>query len=75
MKIGMALPIAEDDAGRMAGYAEMRAMALRAEAAGFDSVWVYDHLLFRYPGKPTRGTWEAWTTPPCWPRWPTPSTR
>ena len=61
MKIGMALPIAEDDAGRMAGYAEMRAMALRAEAAGFDSVWVYDHLLFRYPGKPTRGTWEAWT--------------
>jgi len=61
VKLGIALPIAEDDAGGMAGYAEMRGMALRAEAAGFDSVWVYDHLLYRWPGQPTRGTWEAWT--------------
>jgi probable F420-dependent oxidoreductase len=61
MKIGIALPIAEDDDGNMARYAEMRAMALRAEETGFDSVWVYDHLLFRFPEAPTRGTWEAWT--------------
>lgn len=61
MKIGVALPITETDEGRIASYAEMRAMALRAEATGFDSVWVYDHLLFRHPDAPTRGTWEAWT--------------
>ncbi len=61
MKIGIVLPISETDEGQMARYAELRAMALRAEADGFDSVWVYDHLLFRFPDNPTRGIWEAWT--------------
>jgi probable F420-dependent oxidoreductase len=61
VKIGVALPVTEDDEGRTAGYAEMRALALRAEEVGFDSVWVYDHLLYRFPDAPTRGVWEAWT--------------
>lgn len=42
-------------------YAETRAMAVQAEAAGFDSIWVFDHLLLRYPGQPPEGASEAWT--------------
>ena len=61
MKVGVALPIAEDDDGRVPRYAEAREMALRAEAVGFDSVWIWDHLLYRFEGAPTRGIWEAWT--------------
>jgi len=61
VKIGVALPVAEDDAGNQARYAEIRGMALAAEEAGFDSVWVYDHLLYRWPDSPTRGVWETWT--------------
>src|SRR5216110_1149402 len=36
-------------------------MALAAEDAGFDSVWVGDHYLYRGDGRPERGPWEAWT--------------
>ena len=36
-------------------------MALAAEEAGFDSLWVGDHLLFRDPGLAPRGPWEAWS--------------
>jgi probable F420-dependent oxidoreductase len=28
---------------------------------GFDSLWLYDHLLFRSPGWPEGGVWECWT--------------
>ncbi len=35
------------------------AIARRAEAIGFDSVWVQDHLLFRFPGQETEGPWES----------------
>ena len=37
-------------------------MARAAEDAGFDSVWVGDHLLYDLPGGATRGPWEAWTS-------------
>ncbi len=60
MKIGIALPITENEAG-IARYAEMRTMALQAEAAGFDSIWLYDHLVYRHTDTPTHGVWEAWT--------------
>lgn len=36
-------------------------MARAAEAAGFDSIWLGDHLLYRGEGEPERGPWEAWT--------------
>ena len=36
-------------------------MAGAAEAAGFDSIWVGDHLLYRADGGVERGPWEAWT--------------
>ena len=62
MRVGVVMPMAEDDATRSTpSYAEIRAIALQAEAAGFDSIWVFDHLLFRFPEQPTGGNWEAWT--------------
>src|SRR5579864_2151055 len=63
MKIGLVLPTDEDiDFGRVPSrYKEARDLALRIEAAGFDSIWLYDHFIYRFPDKPSQGTWEAWT--------------
>lgn len=48
--------------GRPHRYTEMREMAAAAEDAGFDSIWLYDHLLYRSPAAGgTRGIWECWT--------------
>ena len=61
MRIGIVLPIAEDDAPTgVPSYADIRAVAVAAEAAGLDSVWVFDHLLFRFDGE-TSGIHECWT--------------
>ena len=43
-------------------WPELLSMARAAEDAGFDSVWVGDHLLYDLPGGQTRGPWEAWTS-------------
>ena len=57
MKIGLMLPLAADETG---GWADLRALALEAEASGLDSVWGADHLIFRDEGE-TTGIHEAWT--------------
>ena len=57
LRVGIQLPEVEYEAR----WPELRAMAIRAEACGFDSVWYGDHLLYRQPGAPARGPWEAWT--------------
>jgi len=60
VRIGVILPIGHQESlDRPFSYGEIRAFAQRAEEAGFDSVWLYDHLLYRRPGKPTTGVWEA----------------
>jgi probable F420-dependent oxidoreductase len=56
MRIGIQLPEVERDVR----WPEYLAMAAAAEAAGFDSIWVGDHLLYRDGGR-ERGPWEAWT--------------
>jgi probable F420-dependent oxidoreductase len=56
--VGIQLPEVE----REVRWPEVRAIARTAEQAGFDSVWVGDHLLYRYASGETRGPWEAWTT-------------
>jgi probable F420-dependent oxidoreductase len=62
MKVGVVMPIGHDDpTGRVPGWAEIRDAAHAAEEAGFDSIWVYDHLLFRFGDEPTTGIHEAWT--------------
>ena len=52
----------DEKVGAPLPYSYLREMALQAEEAGFDSVWVYDHLLYRFPDRPTLGIWEGWTT-------------
>jgi probable F420-dependent oxidoreductase len=57
LRIGIQLPEVE----RHVGWPEYVAMARAAEASGFDSIWVGDHLLYREDRRPERGPWEAWT--------------
>ena len=57
MRIGIQLPEVE----REVRWPEYLAMARAAEAGGFDSIWLGDHLLYRGDGRPERGPWEAWT--------------
>jgi probable F420-dependent oxidoreductase len=47
--------------GGTASWADLAAMARTAEACGFDSIWVSDHLLFRFAGKEPQGVWECWS--------------
>jgi alkanesulfonate monooxygenase SsuD/methylene tetrahydromethanopterin reductase-like flavin-dependent oxidoreductase (luciferase family) len=56
--VGIQLPEVE----REVRWPELRAMAQAAEAVGFDSLWLGDHLLYRFADGSTRGPWEAWTT-------------
>src|SRR6187551_2316835 len=61
MRIGVVLPIGQEDGMPAApDYREIRGVAVEAEASGLDSVWVYDHLLFRFDGE-TTGIHECWT--------------
>lgn len=58
LKVGIQLPEVEWEAR----WPDLRAMAVRAEELGFDSLWTGDHLLYRRPGDTAaRGPWEAWT--------------
>ncbi len=57
MRVGIQLPEVE----REVRWPEYLALARAAEAAGFDSIWLGDHLLYRGDGRPERGPWEAWT--------------
>ena len=57
-KVGVQLPEVE----RRVGWPELIAIAQTAEAVGFDSIWLGDHLLYDLPGGETRGPWEVWTS-------------
>lgn len=59
MKVGLILPMSDDGRGTPS-WPEIRDLARQAEVGGADSVWVYDHLLFRLDGQAT-GIHEAWT--------------
>jgi alkanesulfonate monooxygenase SsuD/methylene tetrahydromethanopterin reductase-like flavin-dependent oxidoreductase (luciferase family) len=69
LKVGYLLPETEFRRGpEVARWPELRAMAERAEAVGFDSLWAIDRLLFPagdelmgFPNKETHGGWEAWS--------------
>ena len=57
MKIGVQLPEVE----RVTRWTELRTMAEAAERIGLDSVWVGEHLLYRYADGEERGPWGAWS--------------
>jgi len=61
LKVGINLPTTEGAiAGKTAKWADLFAFAERAEALGFDSLWVPDHLLLTWQEQ-TRGIWECWS--------------
>lgn len=61
MDIGLILPLAENETGAAPSWDELKTAAVLAEDLGYDSIWVYDHLLHRFDRHPTVGFWEAWT--------------
>jgi alkanesulfonate monooxygenase SsuD/methylene tetrahydromethanopterin reductase-like flavin-dependent oxidoreductase (luciferase family) len=61
MKIGLIMYTANDSDYNKRSYESIRAQARQAEADGFDSIWLADHLMYREPGQPTRGIWDCWT--------------
>lgn len=61
MKIGLVIPLAQDERGKALTWAEIEARAKQAEATGYDSVWIYDHLFHRFEGYDTVGFHECWT--------------
>lgn len=59
LKIGVQLPEVE----YVYTWPQVVEMAQTAEAIGLDSIWVGDHLMYRYgTGAPPRGPYEAFTT-------------
>jgi probable F420-dependent oxidoreductase len=62
MKIGAVIQLVElRDIKRALTFAEIRDIALHCEALGFDSIWVYDHMLYRMKKGETTGIWEGWS--------------
>ncbi len=56
LRIGIQLPEVE----REVRWPEYATLAQTAEAAGFNSIWVGDHYLYRGDGRLERGPWAAW---------------
>src|SRR5258706_4049985 len=61
MKVGVVLLIEGNQQFGVPNYRHVRDLALRAEQAGLDSIWLYDHLLFRFNDDPPIGHWECFT--------------
>jgi probable F420-dependent oxidoreductase len=57
IRVGIQLPEVE----REVRWPEYVAMARAAEEVGFDTLWLGDHLLYRYEDGSSRGPWEVWT--------------
>jgi alkanesulfonate monooxygenase SsuD/methylene tetrahydromethanopterin reductase-like flavin-dependent oxidoreductase (luciferase family) len=60
LEIGLVLPMGESFVdGSTARWVEIRDLAVRAEALGFDTVWIADELLWRPPDGAPQGWWEC----------------
>jgi probable F420-dependent oxidoreductase len=57
LKVGVQLPEVE----REVRWPELLEMTRAIEDLGYDSVWIGEHLLYRWPDREPRGPWEAWT--------------
>jgi alkanesulfonate monooxygenase SsuD/methylene tetrahydromethanopterin reductase-like flavin-dependent oxidoreductase (luciferase family) len=57
LRIGFHLPETE----RIARWNEIATLCRTAEEVGFDSIWVPDHLIYRFEGQAPTGPWECWS--------------
>lgn len=59
-EIGLVLPLAQYGSERVTPrWTEIRALAVRAEAMGFDTLWTPDELLWRPENAPLQGIWDG----------------
>jgi probable F420-dependent oxidoreductase len=58
LQVGIQLPEVE----REVRWPEVLDMVRAIEDLGFDSIWVGEHLLYRFPDREPRGPWEAWSS-------------
>jgi alkanesulfonate monooxygenase SsuD/methylene tetrahydromethanopterin reductase-like flavin-dependent oxidoreductase (luciferase family) len=59
-ELGIVMPLMQFGPERTtARWAEIRAMAERAEAIGFDTIWTPDELLWRVDGAAPQGVWDG----------------
>jgi probable F420-dependent oxidoreductase len=56
LKVGVQLPEVE----RECRWSEILDMARAIEDLGYDSLWLGEHLLYRWEDSAPRGPWEAW---------------
>lgn len=62
LKVGLFLtPWLEGREGGVPRWANIQERARLAEAVGFDSIWLSDHLLMRHGEEETLGGWEGWS--------------
>ena len=57
LKVGVQLPEVE----REVRWPELLDMIRAVEDLGFDSIWLGEHLLYRWRDRRPRGPWEAWS--------------
>jgi alkanesulfonate monooxygenase SsuD/methylene tetrahydromethanopterin reductase-like flavin-dependent oxidoreductase (luciferase family) len=57
VKLGLHLPETE----RLVRWNELADICRTAERVGFDSIWVPDHLIYRFENEEPKGPWECWT--------------
>jgi probable F420-dependent oxidoreductase len=66
LKVGLFFPT-EERWGNAARWSDLKMIAQHAEAVGFDSLWLSDHLLYDFgtksdlSGAPPWGMWECWS--------------
>jgi alkanesulfonate monooxygenase SsuD/methylene tetrahydromethanopterin reductase-like flavin-dependent oxidoreductase (luciferase family) len=56
LRVGIQLPEVE----REVRWPELLDMIRAIEDLGFDSIWLGEHLLYRWPDRDPRAPWEAW---------------
>src|SRR5689334_13734920 len=62
MKLGIVLDTVEGALqGKTPTFRELQEMAQTAERAELDSIWLCDHLLYRFPEEEEMGIWELFT--------------
>jgi alkanesulfonate monooxygenase SsuD/methylene tetrahydromethanopterin reductase-like flavin-dependent oxidoreductase (luciferase family) len=62
MKFGVVIMLSDlPELNRAPTFSEIRSTASLCEDLGFDSIWVYDHFLYRFKEGETTGIWEGWS--------------